>query len=185
MTNFFNAIPGYLEGIQSFVNENLKNVGPAKEIINKAQDAISVNNFVNFFTSLDYNSYLYSITGILSGVFNLIIGAIISIYLLLERSVLKKALLRAARITFKSRTIARVRRLNLRIAKVIYTFIFGQLIDAFMVACLIGMFLTIFQITFLTTQKVIVLTIPIVSQNFILSLPQTERVIPSFLIYFF
>ena len=146
LTNFLNLVPKYLEGVQSFVNENLKNAGPVKEIINNIQNAMSVNNFVNFFTSLDYNSYFDSITSILFGMFNLIIGAIISIYLLLERSVLKKALLRAARITFKSRTIARIRHLNLRIAKVIYTFIFGQIIDALMVACLIGVLLTIFRV---------------------------------------
>ena len=146
LTNFLNLVPKYLEGVQSFVNENLKNAGPVKEIINSIQNAMSVNNFVSFFTSLDYNSYFDSITSILFGMFNLIIGAIISIYLLLERSVLKKALLRAARITFKSRTIARIRHLNLRIAKVIYTFIFGQIIDALMVACLIGVLLTIFRV---------------------------------------
>ena len=146
LTNFLNLVPKYLEGVQSFINENLNNAGPVKEIINNIQNAMSVNNFVNFFTSLDYNSYFDSITSILFGMFNLIIGAIISIYLLLERSVLKKALLRAARITFKSRTIARIRHLNLRIAKVIYTFIFGQIIDALMVACLIGVLLTIFRV---------------------------------------
>ncbi len=146
LINFLNSIPRYVESVQYFINDSLKNAGPVKEIINNAQNTMSFDNFINFFTSLDYNSYFDSITGILFGIFNLIIGAIISIYLLLERAVLKKALLRASRIAFKTRTIARIRRLSLRIAKVIYTFIFGQIIDAFMVACLIGMFLTIFQI---------------------------------------
>ena len=146
LINFLNSIPRYVESVQCFINDSLKNAGPVKEIINNAQNTMSFDNFINFFTSLDYNSYFDSITGILFGIFNLIIGAIISIYLLLERAVLKKALLRAARIAFKTRTIVRIRRLGLRIARVIYTFIFGQIIDAFMVACLIGMFLTIFRI---------------------------------------
>lgn len=143
---FIQAVPNYLNEIHSFISNNLNHSGPLANIIENVQNIASWDNVTKLFVSLDYNSYVAGITSLFFGIFNLLIGAIISVYLLLDRKFIKKIAIRIARVIFRYNTVKRIGRLGSKISKLIYTFIFGQVIDAFLVSCLIGMFLTIFGI---------------------------------------
>ena len=146
IVTFIQSVPKYLNEIQAFIHNNLNSAGPLAKIAENIQNALSVDNITKTFVSSDYNSYVYGITSLFFGIFNLLIGAIISIYLLLDRKFIKETAVRIARVIFQDNTIKRIGRLSRRISKVIYTFIFGQVIDAFVVSCFMGMFLTIFGI---------------------------------------
>lgn len=143
---FVQTVPKYLNEVHSFISNNLNTVGPLGNVVENFKSVVSLENITKVFVSLDYNSYVGGITSLFFGMFNFLIGAIISVYLLLDRKFIKKTTIRIARVIFQDNTVKRIGRLGSRIAKVIYTFIFGQVIDAFMVACFIGMFLTIFGI---------------------------------------
>lgn len=143
---FVQAVPKYFNEIQSFISNNLNNAGPFAILAENVKNIISVDNITKIFMPSDYNSYVGGITSLFFGIFNLLIGSIISIYLLLDRKFIKETVIRIARVIFQDNTIKRIGRLWHRISKVIYTFIFGQVIDAFLVSCFIGMFLTIFGV---------------------------------------
>lgn len=143
---FIKAVPNYLNEIHSFISNNINHSGPLANVVENLKNVVSLDNIAKFFVSLDYNSYVGGITSLFFGIFNFLIGAIISVYLLMDRKFIKKTVIRIARVIFQDNTVKRIGRLGARISKVIYTFIFGQVIDAFMVACFIGMFLTIFGI---------------------------------------
>ena len=143
---FVQAVPKYFNEIQSFISNNLNNSGPFAILAENVKNIISVDNITKIFMPSDYNSYVGGITSLFFGIFNLLIGSIISIYLLLDRKFIKETVIRIARVIFQDNTIKRIGRLWHRISKVIYTFIFGQVIDAFLVSCFIGMFLTIFGV---------------------------------------
>lgn len=143
---FIQAVPDYLNDIHAFISNNINHSGPLANVVENLKNVISLDNIAKFFVSLDYNSYVGGITSLFFGIFNFLIGAIISVYLLMDRKFIKKTVIRIARVIFQDNTVKRIGRLGSRISKVIYTFIFGQVIDAFMVACFIGMFLTIFGI---------------------------------------
>lgn len=143
---FVQAVPKYCNEIQSFISNNLNDSGPFANFVENIKSIISVDNITKIFMPSDYNSYVGGITSVFFGIFNILIGSIISIYLLLDRKFIKETIIRIARVIFQDNTIKRVGRLGHRISKVIYTFIFGQVIDAFLVSCFMGMILTIFGI---------------------------------------
>ncbi len=146
IVDFISAVPEYLTDVYNFLSEHIKDTAIINEVINDIKNYFSFENIAKFFTSLDYNSYLNGITSVFSGVFNTLIGAIISVYLLLDRKSIKKMLIRIGYISLKPKKIKKISEIASKIAKVIYTFIFGQMLDAFIIASCIGVILSLFGI---------------------------------------
>ena len=95
---------------------------------------------------MDFSQYASSLTNAFMTIFNLIIGFIISIYLLLERSKIKKLFTRICRLSLKESKARRVENLLVRVSRIIYSFVYGQALDALLIGVIVGIVMTIFKI---------------------------------------
>lgn len=146
IVGFVSLLPGYLNEIQTILTNWFGNSVWIDQVVAGMKGYLTFDNLAAILSSVDIGSYAASITQFFVGVFNALIGFIISIYLLLDRASLKKALIRISRLSIKERYTHRMEQLCSRISSVIYNFVFGQALDALIVATIIGVLLTLFKI---------------------------------------
>ena len=137
---FFKIVPKFYEAILKFsedmsynisksyveLEEKTQNIEFLNGLLKEFENQFSFDNLTKIFVSLDYRAYFGGIANFIFKIFNFFIGFIISIYILLERYSIKN-------LWRKSKTI-------------IYTFIFGQILDAFIVGCSLGVILSFLRI---------------------------------------
>lgn len=146
IASFITSIPSYLQQMMSFLHSHFGDAPWIQQMADAIQNTISLESMAWLFRSMDFNSYVGGITSVFMSLFNVLIGSIIAIYLLLDRASIKKILLRIGTVTIREKHTRRVENLSSRIATVIYTFIFGQVLDALLIATCIGLLLTLFGV---------------------------------------
>lgn len=140
---FISSIPGYINNLYNMLQQHF----PDANWLNQAASALkNFLTFENISQYVDLGSYASGITGVFVFLFHLLIGFIISIYLLLERAKIKQAFVRVCKLSIKEHYTERTIRLIQRISKVIYSFVYGQALDAFLIGCIVGITLAIFRI---------------------------------------
>ena len=143
LTTFIASTPGYINDIYNIIQAH---VGDAAWL-NQMMDSVkSFFSFQNITQSMDFSQYASSLTNAFMTIFNLIIGFIISIYLLLERSKIKKLFTRICRLSLKESKARRVENLLVRVSRIIYSFVYGQALDALLIGVIVGIVMTIFKI---------------------------------------
>ena len=143
---FISSLPIYLNDLQACLIGMFGDAVWIDQTIEAIRSHMSFDNLASVLSSVDLSLYASGITQVLMGLFNTLIGFIISIYLLLDRASLKRAFIRVSRLSLKERYTHRIELLASQIASVIYNFIFGQALDALFIAVVIGVLLTLFSI---------------------------------------
>ena len=157
---FFKIVPKFYEAILKFsedmsysisksyveLEEKTQNIEFLNGLLKEFENQFSFDNLTKIFVSLDYRAYFGGIANFIFKIFNFFIGFIISIYILLERYSIKKSVLRFLNVTFKEDTTNRIKNLWRKSKTIIYTFIFGQILDAFIVGCSLGVVLSFLRI---------------------------------------
>ena len=124
-----------------------KDIPAITKIIDMLTNYISQDTLIKWISMLNYNTYISKIASFFNYIFNFFIGVIISIYILLERAMFKKTFLRILNLTCKKRTSIQIRRTLTRIFQILYAFIFGQIIDVFLVSYIMGLLFSALKIT--------------------------------------
>lgn len=115
-------------------------------ILKQLKKQLSFDNLTKTIVSLNYRAYFEGIANLIFKIFSLFIGVMISIYILLDRYNIKKATFRFLNVTLKEEKTKRIVRACSKIKTIIYTFIFGQIIDAFIAACSLGIIFSMLKI---------------------------------------
>lgn len=127
--------------------EKFKEVAVVEQFIETLRGYVSSENLVQWISMLNYNSYVGKIASFFGYVFNFFIGLIISVYILLERAVLKKTFFRVLNLIFSRHNVRQINRAMVRIAQILYAFIFGQIVDVFFVSYVMGLVFSLFKIS--------------------------------------
>ncbi len=157
---FFKIVPKLYEAVLKFsedmsysisksyveLEEKTQNIEFLNGLLKEFENQFSFDNLTKIFVSLDYRAYFGGIANFVFKIFNFFIGFIISIYILLERYNIKKNVLRFLNVALKGDTTNRIKDLWRKSKTIIYTFIFGQILDAFIVGCSLGIVLSILRI---------------------------------------
>lgn len=128
------------------LENRVKDVEVLNLILKELKNQLSFDNLTKMLVSLNYKAYFEGIANLIFKIFNLFIGIMISIYILLDRYYIKKAVLRFFNVTLKKEKSNRIFRALNKIKTIIYTFIFGQIIDAFIVGCSLGIVFSLLKI---------------------------------------
>ena len=128
------------------LENRVKDVEVLNLILKELKNQLSFDNLTKMLVSLNYRAYFEGIANLIFKIFNLFIGIMISIYILLDRYYIKKAVLRFFNVTLKKEKTNRIFRALNKIKTIIYTFIFGQIIDAFIVGCTLGIVFSLLKI---------------------------------------
>ena len=128
------------------LEKKVQNLPVLKGFLVEIENQFSLDTLAKILMSLDYKAYFGGIANLIFKIFNIFVGIIISIYILLERHNIKKTVLRVCGVTLSLQTTNRILRLWKKIKNIIYIFIFGQIIDAFIVGCCLGIILSFLNI---------------------------------------
>ena len=143
-------IPGYYETLVNKYKELPEDSILKSDIIKDKMVELS-NIDVKQFLSINNEKiieYVKNIINIFSGIFDVFVSIIVSVYILLQRTTIMKFLRRFARAVFKKNTYEAVNKYFTKANEVFFTFISSQLLDAVIVGILTTVAMLIIKVKY-------------------------------------
>ena len=150
VVEFVGNIPGYYENIVNKYKELPEDSVLKNDIIKDKMTEIS-NIDIKQFLSINNEKiieYVKNIINIFSGIFDVFVSIIVSVYILLQRTVIMRFLRRFARAIFKKNTYEAVNKYFTKANEVFFTFISSQLLDAVIVGILTTVAMLIIKVKY-------------------------------------
>ena len=143
-------IPGYYETLVNKYKELPEDSVLKSDVIKDKMTELS-NIDVKQFLSINNEKiieYVKNIINIFSGIFDVFVSIIVSVYILLQRTTIMKFLRRFARALFKKNTYEAVNKYFTKANEVFFTFISSQLLDAVIVGVLTTIAMLIIKVKY-------------------------------------
>ena len=143
-------IPGYYETLVSKYKELPEDSVLKNDIIKDKMTELS-NIDMKQFLSINNEKiieYVKNIINIFSGIFDVFVSIIVSVYILLQRTAIMRFLRRFARAMFKKNTYEAVNKYFTKANEVFFTFISSQLLDAVIVGILTTVAMLIIKVKY-------------------------------------
>ena len=143
-------IPGYYETLVSKYKELPEDSVLKNDIIKDKMTELS-NIDMKQFLSINNEKiieYVKNIINVFSGIFDVFVSIIVSVYILLQRTAIMKFLRRFARAIFKKNTYEAVNKYFTKANEVFFTFISSQLLDAVIVGILTTVAMLIIKVKY-------------------------------------
>lgn len=136
LMDFVNNIPTYYSNVMGLVKD-LTQEGGLLENVNLSETINELYAFVvNYFTVDRIVGYLRGVVGVTSSIVDAILAFIVSIYMLLGRDSLFRAVRAVSGLVLKNKTVEFLAGYLKKIAKIFYNYVYSQLIDALVVGVL-------------------------------------------------
>ena len=143
-------IPGYYETLVNKYKELPEDSVLKSDVIKDKMTELS-NIDVKQFLSINNEKiieYVKNIINIFSGIFDVFVSIIVSVYILLQRTTIMRFLRRFARALFKKNTYEAVNKYFTKANEVFFTFISSQLLDAVIVGVLTTIAMLIIKVKY-------------------------------------
>lgn len=143
-------IPGYYETLVNKYKELPEDSVLKSDVIKDKMTELS-NIDMKQFLSINNEKiieYVKNIINIFSGIFDVFVSIIVSVYILLQRTTIMKFLRRFARALFKKNTYEAVNKYFTKANEVFFTFISSQLLDAVIVGILTTIAMLIIKVKY-------------------------------------
>lgn len=143
-------IPGYYETLVNKYKELPEDSVLKSDVIKDKMTELS-NIDMRQFLSINNEKiieYVKNIINIFSGIFDVFVSIIVSVYILLQRTTIMKFLRRFARALFKKNTYEAVNKYFTKANEVFFTFISSQLLDAVIVGILTTIAMLIIKVKY-------------------------------------
>ena len=143
-------IPGYYETLVNKYKELPEDSVLKSDVIKDKMTELS-NIDMKQFLSINNEKiieYVKNIINIFSGIFDVFVSIIVSVYILLQRTMIMKFLRRFARALFKKNTYEAVNKYFTKANEVFFTFISSQLLDAVIVGILTTIAMLIIKVKY-------------------------------------
>ena len=143
-------IPGYYETLVNKYKELPEDSVLKSDVIKDKMTELS-NIDMKQFLSINNEKiieYVKNIINIFSGIFDVFVSIIVSVYILLQRTTIMKFLRRFARALFKKNTYEAVNKYFTKANEVFFTFISSQLLDAVIVGILTTVAMLIIKVKY-------------------------------------
>lgn len=143
-------IPGYYETLVNKYKELPEDSVLKNDVIKDKMTELS-NIDMKQFLSINNEKiieYVKNIINIFSGIFDVFVSIIVSVYILLQRTAIMKFLRRFARAIFKKNTYEAVNKYFTKANEVFFTFISSQLLDAVIVGILTTVAMLIIKVKY-------------------------------------
>ena len=143
-------IPGYYETLVSKYKELPEDSVLKNDIIKDKMTELS-NIDMKQFLSINNEKiieYVKNIINVFSGIFDVFVSIIVSVYILLQRTTIMRFLRRFARAMFKKNTYEAVNKYFTKANEVFFTFISSQLLDAVIVGILTTVAMLIIKVKY-------------------------------------
>lgn len=146
--DLYNNIPGYIDEILSAVEGWQKTYNIEIFEINEANITKALNTLLGNFNIAEFSKYAKGVIDITSGVINVFIGVIISVYMLIDKEKIKASVRRFLRIILKEEKsnvlIQNVKKINAVFSK----YLFCLLVDAIIMAVAATTILSVLRVRY-------------------------------------
>ena len=141
-------LPGYYQSATQYLNEL-----PEDSILNKVDVKGMIHNLqqieVSQFLQVDnLSGYAKGVIGIATGIFDLFVMVIVSIYILLERKQILQFASKLSSALFKGKANQKIRNYFRKTNEIFYQFIFSQMLDAVVVGTIMAVALSIMKVKY-------------------------------------
>lgn len=143
-------VPGYYDTLVNKYNELPEDSILKSEIIKDKMSeftSIDIKQFLNI-NNDKIIEYVKNIIDIFSGIFDVFVSIVVSVYVLLQRDSIVKAMRRFARAIFKKSMYETINRYFTKANEVFFTFITSQLLDALIVGIMTTVAMMILKVSY-------------------------------------
>ena len=148
ITDLASNLPGYYESainyIEDLPDDNILKNDAVQDAIKKLQQI----DIAKLFDLDNLTMYLEKAIGIASGIFNIFVTVVVSVYILLERAEILKFIKRLNSSLFNEKKCATINRYFEKGNEIFFKYISGQVLDATVVAILMSLALSIMQVKY-------------------------------------
>lgn len=146
--DLYNNIPGYINEALSTIEKFQKQYGFTLFEINEANIINTFNTFLGKIDIAEFGKYAKGVVNITSGVINVLIGIIVSVYMLLEKEKIKTSIKRAAKVLLKEEKAGRLIENARKINNIFSKYLFCLLLAATIMAVLATIVLSILRVKY-------------------------------------
>lgn len=133
-----NNLPGYYNSAIEFVNNMPEDWLIKKESIQELINDLQKVDITNIISLENITDYINGVIGVASGIFNVFVSIIMSIYVLLERGKILKFIKRLVKAIFKEETCKALGNYFTKANEIFFKFISSQVIDAIIVGVIVS-----------------------------------------------
>lgn len=148
ITDLLSNLPGYYntitKGLNNLPEDSFLVKINAKEIVNR----ISQIDFAKYLSVENITGYIKGVISVASGIFDIFVTVVISIYVLRERDNIMSFLKKVTSSLFKEETYERISKYFERTNGIFFNFISGQLLDAVIVGIVTTIAMTIMGVKY-------------------------------------
>ncbi len=146
--DLYNNVPDYLEKALATLEGWQKQYGVSIFEINEANITKAINNLLGKIDVSEFSKYAKGVINITSGVINIFIGMIISVYLLIDKEKIKKSARRILKILLKEERARKITDGINKINNIFSKYVFCLLLDAIVMAALATALLSILKVKY-------------------------------------
>lgn len=146
--DLLNNLPGYYSGLTNFVNSLPEDATLQKLNLQEIINQISSIDLAKYLSIESITSYIKGAISVASGIFDVFVTLIISIYTLAEREKILGFLKRVGLALFKEDTYKVVSKYFKRTNEIFFNFISGQIIDAVIVGVITTIAMAIMKVKY-------------------------------------
>ncbi|MDD6034463.1 MAG: AI-2E family transporter [Oscillospiraceae bacterium] len=134
--SFAVSLPGHLNRLYQLAVDTFGNEPWLQSLQEQLSKKLTLEALLGLLSSLNVAGYAAGLSSAVGLLVDLFLAMILSIYILADRASLRRNLLRVLHLCCRPQTAAELRLLTVRIANVLYSFLYGQAMDALMVGVL-------------------------------------------------
>lgn len=146
--DLYNNIPRYINEALSTIEKFQKQYGFTLFEINEANIINTFNTFLDKIDIAEFGKYAKGVVNITSGVINVLIGIIVSVYMLIEKEKIKTSIKRAAKVLLKEEKAGRLIENARKINNIFSKYLFCLLLAATIMAVLATIVLSILRVKY-------------------------------------
>ncbi len=143
-----NNLPGYYENAKNYVNDLPDNNFISKETIHNAIKSLSEIDIAKLLNADNIMMYIEKAIGIASGLFNIFVTIVVSVYILLERGQILKFVKRLNSSIFSEKKCLTFNRYFIKGNEIFFKYISSQVLDAIVVAIIMAVALTLMKVKY-------------------------------------
>ena len=133
LTAFIFTLPGHMNQVYATAVEYFGHEPWLKEALDQLAGQLDFQSILEWLGALNISSYAAGLTTIFGQLLDLFLGMVLSIYILADRASLYRNLMRGLRLICRRQTVAELTALSARLGNVLYSFLYGQAMDALFV----------------------------------------------------
>lgn len=141
-------LPGYYESTINYINNLPEDSVISKDVVENAIEKLKQIDLAKLLSFDNVTIYIQKVAGIASGIFNIFVTIVVSVYILLERTVILKYIKKLNGALFSEKRCNTINRYINKGNEIFFKYISSQVVDAILVGIIMSIALSIMGVKY-------------------------------------